>query len=177
MTSPETNNPYRFRIEPLGPHHERASFSCGVPALDTYLHQRAGQDVRRFVAAPFVLCEGEAATVLGYYTLSSLSIDLEAFPEQTARKFGRYPEIPAILIGRFAVDQRWHGHRLGQRLLLNALRRSWRQTTEIAAAAVIVDSKNPGTSEFYKRHGFQAFDDQPNRLFIPMKTIAQLIQR
>jgi len=33
-----------FAIEPLGEKHNRAAFSCGVEALDSYLHKQAGQD-------------------------------------------------------------------------------------------------------------------------------------
>jgi len=44
----------RFAIEPLGEKHNRAAFSCGVEALDSYLHKQAGQDARKRAAAPFV---------------------------------------------------------------------------------------------------------------------------
>jgi len=39
------------------------------------------------VAAPFVLCEGKGNAVLGYYTLSALSVDVGAWPEDVARSF------------------------------------------------------------------------------------------
>jgi len=43
--------------EPLGPHHDRASFSCGDEYLDRYLATQAGQDVRRKIANCFVACD------------------------------------------------------------------------------------------------------------------------
>ena len=42
------------RIQPLSAELDRSAFSCGVPALDRYLREQAGQDARRRVAAPFV---------------------------------------------------------------------------------------------------------------------------
>ena len=63
-------------IEPLGKRHDRKFFSCGLPELDCYLARQAGQDVRRRIARAFVCTAGETDAVLGFYTLSALSIDL-----------------------------------------------------------------------------------------------------
>ena len=46
-----------FLVEPLGSSHDRASFSCGVPALDRYFQKQATQDVRRRVTACYVAIE------------------------------------------------------------------------------------------------------------------------
>ena len=73
-------------IEPLGSRHDRTSFCCGLPELDRYLARQAGQDVRRRIARVFVCAAGEADAVLGFYTLSALSIDLASLPEQLSRK-------------------------------------------------------------------------------------------
>jgi len=163
-----------LRIEPLGKAHDRAAFYCGSPALDSYLQKQAGQDARRFAAAPFVLCEGENAAVLGYYTLSATSISLGALPPETAKKLPRYPDVPAALIGRLAVDERRRGERLGEYLLMDALHRSWRMAGEIAAAAVVVEAKDERARSFYEAYDFRIFPDQPERLFLPMKVVGQL---
>lgn len=61
-------------VEPIGKHHNRDAFSCGYEALDQYLKKLATQDVRRMVAAPFILSrESDRKTVIGYYTLSDLA--------------------------------------------------------------------------------------------------------
>lgn len=165
-----------LRIEPLGKAHDRAAFHCGIPALDSYLQKQAGQDARRFAAAPFVLCEREGVAVLGYYTLSAISIDLGTLPEETAKKLPRYPDVPAALIGRLAVDERRRGERLGEYLLMDALHRSWRMASEIAAAAVVVEAKNERARSFYEAYDFRIFPDQPERLFLPMKVVGKLFE-
>jgi glycosyltransferase involved in cell wall biosynthesis len=43
-----------FTLEPLGPTHERKLFSCGIPALDRYLHELATRDIRRRISNCFV---------------------------------------------------------------------------------------------------------------------------
>ncbi len=164
----------RLRIEPLNKEHDRVAFSCGVPALDRYLQKQAGQDARRYAAAPFVLCEGNAPAVLGYYTLSAIGIDVRDLPDETARKLPRYPEIPATLIGRLAVDRHRRGERLGEFLLMDALYRSLRQAGEIAAAAVVVDAKDDDARRFYEAYDFRIFPDRPDRLFLPMAAVKKL---
>ena len=77
-------------------------------------------------------------------------------------------------MGRLAVDQSYRGLRLGERLLIDALRRSLAASQAIASVAVIVDAKDQTGVAFYLRYGFISFPDQPLRLFLPMKTIADL---
>lgn len=163
-----------LHIEPLGKTHNRAAFSCGVPALDQYLQRQAGQDARRYAAAPFVLCEGDSTAILGFYTLSAISVDVGELPDETARKLPRYPEIPATLIGRLAVDQRRRGERLGEFLLMDALHRSLRQAGEIAAAAVVVDAMDDRARSFYEAYDFRVFPDRANRMFLPMTAVKKI---
>ena len=110
-------------IEPLGKRHDRAAFSCGLPELDRYLARQAGQDVCRRIARVFVCTVGKANAVLGFYTLSALSIDLASLPEQLSRKLPRLP-MPCALIGRLAVDHSAHERGLGRMLLADAVKRT-----------------------------------------------------
>ena len=163
-----------FRFETLRAQHDRAAFSCGSPSLDDYLRTRARQDAKRFVAAVFVMVPGDAPSVVaGYYTLSATSVALEDVPEEFARKLPRYPFAPATLLGRLARDVRFPG--TGKLLLVDALKRAYRQTGEIAAATVIVDAKDARARAFYESFGFRPLLASANRLFLPMQTIATLV--
>lgn len=126
------------------------------------------------MAAPFVLCEGKSNAVLGYYTLSGLSIDIGAWPEEIARKLPRYPAVPATLLGRLAVDRSVRGRGMGEHLLMDALRRALEASGEVASVAVIVDAKDDAALSFYRRYEFLPFADLPNRLFLPMGVIERL---
>ena len=171
---PEAADQTNYRVEALGKQHDRSAFSCGVEPLDRYIKEQAGQDARKRVAAPFVLCEGDSNTLLGYYTLSALSIDVGTWPEDIARKLPRYPAVPATLLGRLAVDKSQRGKGMGEFLLMDALRRALVASRQVAAVAVIVDAKDGGAISFYSRYEFIPFADQPNRLFLPMGTIERL---
>lgn len=57
---------------------------------------------------------------------------------------------------------------------MDALWRSLQQRAQIAAMAVVVDAIDDRARRFYERYGFQALKDHPNRLYLPVATIAQL---
>ena len=158
-------------IEPLIKRHNRAAFSCGFPALDHYLARRAGQDVRRRIARVFVCTAGGADAVLGFYTLSALSIDVTSLPERLSRKLPRHP-VPCALIGRLAVDRSAQGHGLGRMLLADAIKRVVGAGDSVAIHALIVDAKNDEAKPFYEGFGFTPLRDDPMRLFLPLGSVA-----
>jgi GNAT superfamily N-acetyltransferase len=167
-----------WQIEPLAKHHNRTAFSCGNDALDRYLKEIASQDARRLVAAPFVAVDPAARkTILGYYTLSSFSVGLSDLPHDVARKLPAYSNVPATLLGRLAVDHRHRGQGIGEFLLIDALRRAYFQSSQIAAVAVVVDAIDEQAARFYRHFEFIPLPDRPDRLFLPMKTIAALFTR
>lgn len=164
--------PPSYAIAPLGPSHDRAAFSCGAPSLDGYLQRQASQDVKRDLAACYVLTERESATIIGYYTLNASSIELTGLPPALAKKTGRYPLIPAVLLGRLAVDQRYQGQGMSGLLLMDALRRTLR--TGVGVKLMIVDALNDSAARFYEHYDFRRFADQPLRLYLPVSAIRDL---
>ena len=160
-----------YIIEPLGPNHDRAAFSCGVPSLDEYLQRQASQDQKRNLAAAFILTP-DGKSVAGFYTLSAHAIEADRLPDDLARKLPRFP-IPATLLGRMAIAQTMRGQGLGEFLLLHSLERALQASRQVASWAVLVDAKE-GAREFYIKHDFIPFPGQPNRLFLPMKTIEKM---
>ncbi|MCC6848013.1 MAG: GNAT family N-acetyltransferase [Deltaproteobacteria bacterium] len=166
-----------YVIEPLHRRHKRAGFLCGKPELDRYLHEQASQDAKKRVAAPYVAVVSESTDVVGYYTLSALSVPLVGVPEDVARRLPRYPSVPCTLLGRLAVHSRHQGRRLGEELLLHALAQSLAGSRRIASVGVVVDAIDDAARAFYERYGFLRFADEPRRLFLAMGTIEQLRQR
>ena len=161
-------------IEPLGKKHDRAAFSCGAGELDTYLRERASQEARKQISASFVLVKDGGNSVIGYYSLSATSILLDDLPEKTVKKLPRYPDVPATLLGRLAVDLRHKGRGYGEVLLVDALRRAFQASTDVASFAVVVDPKDDEARLFYEHFEFIAFPDYELRMFLPMRTIARL---
>ena len=161
-------------IEPLAKEHDRAAFSCGVNALDQYLQRQATQDVKKHVTVAFVLTP-DGKTVAGFYTLSQYAVELDVIPEEIARKLPKYSHIPATLLGRLAVSTSFRGQRLGEILLLDALKRSLHGSRQLASFAVMVDAKDDSAMAFYKKYGFLELPKVANRLFLPMGMIEKSI--
>jgi ribosomal protein S18 acetylase RimI-like enzyme len=165
----------RFRIEPLGPGHDKVHFSCGVKALDHYLEVQAGQDMRRNYASVFVATERQTAALAGYYSLSMSGVALDLLPEHTVKKMPRYSIVPAIRLGRLAVSLNFRGMGLGRYLLLDAMKRSLEN--EIAWAVMVVDAKDDQARSFYEQYAFTSLASDPNHLFVFRKMIEDLFVR
>lgn len=166
-------SPPRPRIEPLGRDHDRAGFSCGKEALDRYFQQQVTQDARRHLATPFVMVMPDGA-IGGFYTLSGTALRLQELPEDVARRLPRYPLIPATLIGRLALDRRYHGQGWGSFLLIDALRRC--MSSDVASFAVVVDAIDDEARAFYRHASFVPLPDSPYRLFRRMSDIEALFK-
>jgi predicted GNAT family N-acyltransferase len=162
-----------FRVVPLADAHDRTAFTCGVPALDRYFHHQVSQDIRRRVASCFV-AQTQEGVVAGYYTLASTSVALSDLPAAVAKKLPRYPLVPAVRMGRLAVGNPYRGTGLGAALLANALQRASR--AEIAAYALVVDAKDAQAAAFYTHHGLIALPDVALTLFMPLASVAALVQ-
>ncbi len=156
-------------IEPLNKEHDRSVFNCGIESLDRYLKQQARQDIKRRISRVYVCSPMDKTAVLGYYTLSTLSIDLSILPEKIPKKLPRHP-IPAALIGRLAVDVSAQGKGIGKMLLANAIKRTLAVSNEIAIYAMVVDAINEEAVSFYKRYGFSILARDGNRLFLPLNS-------
>jgi hypothetical protein len=99
----------RLVIEPLHPTHDRVGFVCGVPALDRYLQRQAGQDVKRRFSRVFICVEQETPqNILGFYTLSALSIETPTLPLEIARRF---PIGPCACFSRLPEKRIRHAER------------------------------------------------------------------
>ncbi len=163
--------PPRPRIELLGSDHDRAGFSCGKEALDRYFQQQVTQDARRHLVTPFVMIMPDGP-IGGFYTLSSTALRLQELPEDVVKRLPRYPLVPAILIGRLALDRHYHGQGWGSFLLLDALYRC--VTSDIASFAVVVDAIDDEARAFYIHASFLPLPDSPDRLFRHISDIAAL---
>ncbi len=164
------NHPSQLSIERLASHHDRTRFFCGIEALDRYLRQQSSQDARKFAAVTFVLLDKDRTEVLGYYTLSAISVLLTDLPTTFVKKLPRYPLVPAILIGRLAVDKEQRGKHYGKLLLIDALQRCLKMD-QIGWVAVVVDAKDETAVAFYERYRFIRFSETSLRLFLPRETI------
>lgn len=161
----------RFRLEALNAGHDRASFACGVEALDQYFQNQATQDVRRRVSACYVAVENGSSKVAAYYTLAAGGVPLTDLSVALTKRLPRYPSVPVARVGRLAVDRAFHGLKLGGALLADAALRALR--SEVAVFALVVDAKDGAAEAFYRHHGFEAFGAKQRQLIVSLKSFTR----
>ncbi len=148
----------------------RTQFDCGEPDLNAYLRKQAGQDSRRDLTVTTVATDPGNGRIAGYYTASMLSIETAAIPADLSSSLPHGRSIPAMLLGRLAVDRRYQGEGIGARLLAQSLHGAYRASREAGIAFVVVDVLNDAAQSFYEAFGF--LPSRPSsRLFLPMATI------
>ncbi len=141
-----------LRIEPISKLHNRKDFKCNKKPLTQYLHRYARQNDENNIAKTFVAVDGDNK-VLGYYSLSTSSIEFEELPEEFTKRLPGYP-IPAALIAKLAVDSDVDGQGLGSKLLIEALQNILTVSEEMAVKVVLVDAIDEEAKGYYLHFGF-----------------------
>ena len=110
--------------------------------------------------------------IAAYYTISAASIPLVDLPPDETRRLPRYPTVPAVRIGRLAVDQRFQARGLGAALWADAATRTLK--ADAAAFTLLVDAKSDQAVGFYQRFGFRILASRPRTLFLPLATAQKI---
>lgn len=150
--------------------HDRTSFSCGEPELDAYLRFTARQHVDKGYAQVWVAVkEPNSSQIVGYYTLSMTSLAPEEIQGKTGIK-----RVPALLLGKLAVDSRYHGQGIGVRLLMHAQRSALLLSRQVGVHALVVDALHKQAAAFYRRYDFEELETGPFHLYKTIKDIAAM---
>ncbi len=166
-----------LKIEPLdSKQHDRSTFECGVESLDRYLRKTANQDLKKKIATVFVLVDSPNDNIIAYYTLSSYTVEITELDNSLVKRLPRYPLLPATLLGRLAVDRNYRGQRLGELMLVDALRKSLVATEKVASIAVIAEAIDEKAVSFYRKYGFRSFTGNTMKLYMTMQSIKELCQ-
>ncbi len=167
----------KYATSPIETADASSGFRSGTHPLDDYFRRHAAENDAFGIGRAYVLRrapdqEPDLPAVLGYYTLSMALVASADIAEALERKLPKYP-LPVALIGRLAVDERARGRRLGERLLIDALRRIADASEIIGCVGAIVDAKTEAAEAFYAKYDFTTIlaDGWPRRMFLPMHTI------
>ena len=156
---------------PITAAHALADFDCGELSLNEWLKRRALKNHAAGASRCFVLCAG--AAVVGYYSLSAGAISHESAPKALRRNM---PDpLPVLLLGRLAVDKRYHNQRLGQALLRDAMVRAVNVAGDAGVFALLVHALSDQAKQFYLSRGFVASPLQPMTLLVTLETVRSIL--
>ena len=148
--------------------HDRSGFSCGIAALDDYLHQRAGQHQRDGIATTHVLTDdAQPARILGFCALSAAQLHLSELQPADLKRLPAYP-VPAMRMGRLAVSASEQGKGYGQLLLGHVVNLALSVRQTMGVRVLIVDAKDAQAAAFYERYGFRPTTSTALSLYLPI---------
>ena len=144
--------------------HDTAAFDCGNEPLNTWLRQRALQNEESRVSRTYVVCKGNS--VVAYYSLANGAV---CHREAIGKVRRNAPDpVPVMVIGRLAVDHRYHGLGIGRGLLRDAILRTL-QAAEIAGIrAILVHAKHERAAAFYASSGFSRSPTAPLTMMVTL---------
>lgn len=131
---------------------DSADFDSGEPALDEWLRQRAWANLQLAASRTYVVCPIGSSAVIGYAALSMGQILAQETTGSMRRNMPRH--IPAVVLGRLAIDRAWQGKGLGRALLADVVHRALLASEQVSARLVIVHAISPAAEAFYLHHGF-----------------------
>ncbi len=158
---------------PLTPAHDLTRFACGKPELDDWLKNRALDSEGR-TARTYVVCESRRA-VIGYYCISTGSVERRALPPGMKRARGLPNQVPVAIIGRLARDRSYAGKGLGRDLLQDVLHRILAASRIIGVRAVLVHAHDEEAAGFWRDHEFIECPIGSRTFYLPIETIADAI--
>ena len=132
--------------------HDASTFTSGELVLDDWLRQRAWANLQAAASRTYVLCSPGTRIVIGYASLSMGQILARETLGSMRRNMPRF--IPAVVLGRLAIDQAWQGKGIGRALLADVVSRALRASAEVSARLIIVHAISPAAETFYLHHGF-----------------------
>jgi GNAT superfamily N-acetyltransferase len=151
----------------LADHHELDEFNCGETSLDEWLKKRARANQAGGDSRVFVTCEG--SRVEGYYSLSSSCVVNASAPGRFRRNM---PDpIPAVLLGRLAIDKTWQGKGVGRSLFRDAAMRVSHAAQAIGIRGIVVHAISDDARKFYIALGFSVVPGESMTLVVTLQDI------
>jgi GNAT superfamily N-acetyltransferase len=153
----------------LSTEDDLSGFDTGEPQLDEWLRRRALPNEASGASRAYVVCAGRRG--VGYYTLAVGAVAPVDAPGRVRRNM---PDpLPAMLLGRLAVDGAFQGRHIGAGLLRDAVLRTV-QAAEIAGIrAILVHAISERAKRFYEGYGFVASPVDPLTVMI---TVAEAVK-
>ena len=152
----------------LSTNHDTGDFDCGDETLNHWLKHLAVRNQREGSSRTWVVTDG--ARVVAYYA-SSAAVLTRA--EATGRTARNQPDpLPAMLLGRLAVDREYQGRGLAAAPLNHFLLKVLEVAEHTGVRIALVHAANDTAAGFYRRYGFEPSPVDDLTLMLLVRDIA-----
>ncbi|MFT4259732.1 GNAT family N-acetyltransferase [Microbacterium sp.] len=127
-------------------------FASGEESLNRYLADRALANHLADLARCYICVDAETDKVLGYYTLSAIAIAHADLPGKIRRNAPN--PVPAVLMGRLAIDATAQGSGLGRFLVRDAILSTLAAADRIGVRILLVHALHEQAATLYEKIGF-----------------------
>lgn len=155
-------NPQQPR--PIAPTDNTTDFDSGEESLDRYLADRALTNHLADLGRCYVCLDGDTDELLGYYTLSAVAVEHADLPGKVRRNAPN--PVPAVLMGRLAIDTKAQGSGLGRFLVRDAILSTLAAADRIGVRILLVHAIHEQAAGFYERLGFTRSPTDPLHLYL-----------
>ena len=152
----------------LSADHGTDGFDCGYETLDNWLKRVAPRNQREGSSRTWVVTDG--ARVVAYYASSAAVLTRAG---ATGRAGRNQPDpLPAMLLGRLAVDRAHQGRGLAAALLKHFLLKVLEVAEHTGVRVALVHAANDTAANFYRHYGFEPSPIDDLTLMLLVKDIA-----
>ena len=159
----------------LAARHDLEDFNSGEAVLDDWLRRRALANMAIAASRTYVVCSTGSRRVVAFYALSMGQILNQEATGAIRRNMPR--QIPAVILGRLAIDRDWQGQGLGAALLRDAVERSMRAAGEVATRLLVVHAISPAAETFDRHFGFTRLPVETPTLALDLLKLARASER
>ena len=152
--------------------HDTTHFNCAHESLTQWLQKHALANNEKRGSRTHVVCDG--TRVFGFYALAAGSVQHENSPKSLTRNMPK--PIPAIVLGRLAVDVAYQGRGIGAGLLQDAVFRSLNAAQDIAARVLLCHAIDDAARRFYIGHGFLSSPVEDLTVMLDLSKVAALLK-
>jgi GNAT superfamily N-acetyltransferase len=149
---------------PIEPSDNTTDFDSGEAALDRYLADRALTNHFADLARCYVCIDADTNKVLGYYTLSAVAVEHADLPGKVRRNAPN--PVPAVLMGRLAIDAKAQGSGLGRFLVRDAILSTLAAADRIGVRILLVHALQERAAGLYEQLGFKRSPTDPLHLYL-----------
>jgi len=152
------------RPRPIELSDNTSDFDSGEESLDRYLAERALTNHFADLGRCYVCIDGDTNKVLGYYTLSAVAVEHAELPRKVRRNAPN--PVPAVLMGRLAIDTKAQGSALGRFLVRDAILSVLAAADRIGVRILLVHALHEQAAGFYEKVCFKRSPTDPLHLYL-----------